>query len=69
MLIAFYVPNGKQLPIWKDFPYFTYWLVPLAVATPIIVWALLRHPLARASRLAGQGTASRFRQWRLNLCG
>jgi hypothetical protein len=55
MLIAFYVVNGKQLPIWKDFPHFTCWPVRLAVATPIIVWALPWHPLARASRPAGQG--------------
>jgi uncharacterized membrane protein len=45
MLIAFYVDNGKQLPIWKDLPHFTYWLVPLVVATPLIVWALLWHPM------------------------
>ncbi|MGZ3352924.1 MAG: hypothetical protein ACXU89_28700, partial [Xanthobacteraceae bacterium] len=47
MLIAFYVDNGKQLPLWKDLPDFTYWLVPLAVGVPLIVSALLRHPLAR----------------------
>ena len=45
MLIAFYVDNGKQLPIWKDLPHFTYWLVPPVVAAPLIVWALLRHPI------------------------
>ncbi|MGY8665733.1 hypothetical protein Q3C01_25700 [Bradyrhizobium sp. UFLA05-109] len=48
MLIAFYVDNGKQLPIWKDLPSITYWLLPLAVAAPLIVRALLWHPLARA---------------------
>lgn len=47
MLIAFYVDNGKQLPIWKDLPHVTYWLLPLAVGLPLIVRALLRHPLAR----------------------
>lgn len=47
MLIAFYVDNGKQLPLWKDLPHFTYWLLPLAIGIPLIVWALLRHPLAR----------------------
>ena len=47
MLIAFYVDNGKQLPIWKDLPLFAYWLLPLAVGVPLIVRALLRHPLAR----------------------
>jgi uncharacterized membrane protein len=49
MLIAFYVDNGKQLPVWKNLPAFTYWLLPLVLGTPIIVWALLRHPLARGS--------------------
>jgi uncharacterized membrane protein len=45
LLVAFYVDNGKQLPVWKDLPAFTYWLLPFAVGTPIIVWALLRHPV------------------------
>ena len=51
MLIAFYVDNGKQLPLWKDLPAVTYWLVPLAVGIPLIVRALLRHPVARQARL------------------
>jgi hypothetical protein len=49
MLIAFYVDNGKQLPVWKDLPHVTYWLLPLAVAAPLIIRALLWHPLVRAS--------------------
>jgi len=48
MLIAFYVDNGKQLPLWKDLPHFTYWLLPLAIGLPLIIRALLRHPLARS---------------------
>jgi len=47
MLIAFYVDNGKQLPIWKDLPHFTYWLLPLAIGVPLIVRALFWRPLAR----------------------
>lgn len=47
MLIAFYVDNGKQLPIWQDLPHFTYWLIPLAIGVPLIVRALIAHPLAR----------------------
>jgi hypothetical protein len=46
LLIAFYVDNGRQLPIWKDLPNFTYWVLPLAVAIPLMVRALLWHPLA-----------------------
>jgi hypothetical protein len=44
LLVAFYVDNGRQLPVWKVLPAFTYWLLPFAVGMPIIVWALLRHP-------------------------
>ena len=51
MLIAFYVDNGKQLPLWKDLPHFTYWLLPLVVGLPFIVRTLLRHPLARRPSL------------------
>jgi hypothetical protein len=47
MLIAFYVDNGKQLPLWKDLPDFMYWLIPMAVGIPLIVRALLWPPLAR----------------------
>jgi hypothetical protein len=44
MLIAFYVDNGKQLPVWKDLPHFTYWLLPVMIASPLIAWALFSHP-------------------------
>ena len=47
MLVAFYVDNGKQLPVWRDLPHFTYWLIPLAIGVPLIVRALLWPPLAR----------------------
>ena len=47
MLIAFYVDNGKQLPLWKELPHFTYWLIPLAVGLPLMVRALLWHPILR----------------------
>ena len=49
MLIAFYVDNGKQLPVWKDLPHVMYWLLPLAVGLPLIIRTLLWHPLVRAS--------------------
>ena len=50
MIVAFYVDNGKQLPLWKDLPHFMYWLIPAAVGTPLIVRALLSPPLARARK-------------------
>jgi hypothetical protein len=48
MLIAFYVDNGKQLPLWKELPHFMYWLIPATVGIPLIVRAVLWPPLARA---------------------
>jgi len=52
LLTAFYVDNGKSLPLWKELPTIAYWLVPGAIGMPIIAWALLRHPVVRASRSA-----------------
>lgn len=45
MLTAFYVDNGSDLPLWKELPSIAYWLLPAGVGVPIIVRALLRHPL------------------------
>lgn len=50
LLVAFYVDNGKSLPLWKDLPSFTYWALPVGVGLPLILRALLRHPLARLER-------------------
>ena len=47
LLTAFYVDNGKSLPLWKELPTIIYWLLPSAIGIPIIVNALLRHPLVR----------------------
>ena len=50
LLTAFYVDNGPNLPVWRDLPTLSYWLVPAAIGVPIILAALRRHPLARAER-------------------
>ena len=50
MLTAFYVDNGKILPIWKELPPIAYWLLPGMVGVPLIVRALLGHPLTRNPR-------------------
>jgi hypothetical protein len=47
LLTAFYVDNGKSLPLWRDLPSITYWLLPAAIGIPVVVRALLLHPLAR----------------------
>ena len=51
LLTAFYVDNGKNLPLWKELPPIAYWLLPAAVGIPLIIRFLLWHPLARPPRL------------------
>jgi hypothetical protein len=47
LLVAFYVDNGKNLPLWKELPPIAYWLIPIMLGVPLVVRALLRHPLAQ----------------------
>jgi hypothetical protein len=47
LLIAFYVDNGKSLPLWRELPSFAYWLLPAVIGIPLIARALAWHPLAR----------------------
>jgi hypothetical protein len=43
LLTAFYVDNGKHLPIWQRLPHLAYWLLPSAVGLPLVARALARH--------------------------
>ena len=52
MLTAFYVDNGKNLPLWKELPQIAFWLVPAGLGIPLILYALLKHPVARRQRYA-----------------
>lgn len=47
LLTAFYVDNGKNLPLWKELPVIAYWTLPVIIGLPIIARTLLRHPLLR----------------------
>jgi uncharacterized membrane protein len=55
ILTAFYVDNGKNLPLWKELPQIAFWLLPTGLGIPLIVHALLKHPLARRQRLTEIG--------------
>jgi hypothetical protein len=48
MITAFYVDNGKNLPVWRELPQITFWFMPTLVGTPIILYALRAHPLVVA---------------------
>jgi hypothetical protein len=47
MLTAFYVDNGKNLPLWRELPQWAFWVLPGLIGIPIIIHTLLRHPLLR----------------------
>jgi hypothetical protein len=47
LLTAFYVDNGRSLPLWRDLPTIAYWLLPAAVGLPLIIRASVWHPLVR----------------------
>ncbi|MBS0470955.1 MAG: DUF2306 domain-containing protein [Proteobacteria bacterium] len=49
MLTAFYVDNGKALPIWRDLPQIAYWTLPAIVGLPIMVWALVFRPATKGA--------------------
>ncbi len=53
LLTAFYVDNGKNLPLWKELPLIAYWLGPAAIGLPLIVYTLICHPLVRRSKELG----------------
>jgi hypothetical protein len=42
MLTAFYVDNGPHLPLWDRLPALAFWLLPSAIAAPIIIRAITR---------------------------
>jgi len=46
LLTAFYVDNGKQLPLWDRLPTAAYWLLPGLIGVPIIHRAV-RHAHGR----------------------
>ncbi len=48
MLTAFYVDNGKNLPLWRELPEIAFWFIPTMIGTPIILYALRFHPLVLA---------------------
>jgi hypothetical protein len=48
MLTAFYVDNGKNLPLWRELPQWAFWMLPAGIGLPVMVYALLRHPLSSA---------------------
>jgi hypothetical protein len=47
LLTAFYVDNGPNLPLWRHLPDAAFWVLPAALGAPILIHALLRHPLVR----------------------
>ncbi len=50
LLTAFYVDNGKNLPLWRALPQWAFWPLPALIGGTLILRARVRHPLTRSSR-------------------
>ena len=48
MITAFYVDNGKNLPLWQELPQIAFWILPTMVGTAVILYALRTNPLVVA---------------------
>lgn len=44
MLTAFYVDNGKSLPLWRELPQIAFWFIPSLVGIPLVGYYLIRLP-------------------------
>ena len=47
LITAFYVDNGPNLPVWRELPSTAFWVLPSLIGAPILINALVRHPLVR----------------------
>lgn len=47
MLTAFYVDNGKNLPLWNELPPSALWFVPGVIGIPLTTYYLFRLPKFR----------------------
>jgi lysylphosphatidylglycerol synthetase-like protein (DUF2156 family) len=56
LLTAFYVDNGKNLPLWDRLPTWSYWALPALIAAPLITRSAARH---RHPRRPAQGGVPR----------
>jgi uncharacterized membrane protein len=43
MLTAFYVDNGRNLPLWRELPAIAYWLLPALIGGPLTLLAIVRR--------------------------
>src|SRR5262245_35311856 len=43
LLTAFYVDNGRHLPLWRSLPALAFWVLPSFVGLPLLIWTLRRH--------------------------
>lgn len=48
LIMAFYVDNGPHLPLWDRLPGLSFWFLPAAIGTPLIVRAMTRARRTRS---------------------
>jgi hypothetical protein len=47
LITAFYVDNGRSLPLWRELPQAAFSILPSLVGAPILLNAFFRHPVVR----------------------
>ncbi len=48
MITAFYVDNGRNLPLWRELPQIAFWILPTMIGAPVILYVLRTHPVILA---------------------
>jgi hypothetical protein len=50
LLTAFYLDNGKNLPLRRELPQIAFWFLPAVIGSPITLYVLWTHPLVKANQ-------------------
>ena len=50
LLTAFYVDNGKNLPLWRALPQIAFWALPGLIGVPLILRAMINNARTAGSR-------------------
>ncbi len=68
LLTAFYVDNGKQLPLWDRLPTIVYWLGPALIGVPLMIRAVRKrkgpHNVGEVAVSQAETAATSPKLWR-----
>ncbi|MCS7484582.1 hypothetical protein ACFFQW_46165 [Umezawaea endophytica] len=59
LLTGFYVDNGPNLPLWRELPPASFWVLPTIVGVPVVLIALRRNASSRSASSGSRRDPSR----------